>query len=85
MSGGGAAEPAISIDRTLRRYTSRYGESSRAANSPAWSRARPSISVLNKPGSMIETRTPKPATSIRSTSDSASRKNFDAWYHPLSG
>ena len=36
--------------------------------------------VLKKPGSTITTLTPKPATSIRSTSDSASKPNLEAWY-----
>ena len=41
--------------------------------------------VLKKPGSTIDTLTPKPATSIRRTSDSASSANFEAWYQPFSG
>ena len=41
--------------------------------------------VLKKPGSTIETLMPKPATSIRNTSDSASSANLDAWYQAFSG
>ena len=43
------------------------------------------MEVLKKPGSTITTRTPKPDTSTRSTSESASSPNFDAWYQPFSG
>src|SRR5256714_10114979 len=41
--------------------------------------------VLKKPGSTIDTLTPKDATSTRSTSLRASRPNFDAWYHAFNG
>ena len=41
--------------------------------------------VRKNPGSTMTTFTPNPATSIRSTSDRASRANFDAWYQPFSG
>ena len=38
-----------------------------------------------KPGSTIATLIPNPATSMRSTSDMASRPNFEAWYQPFNG
>jgi hypothetical protein len=43
------------------------------------------IPVLKMPGSTSETATPNDATSTRSTSESASSPNFEAWYQPLSG
>ena len=44
-----------------------------------------SIPVRKKPGSTIDTFTPKPATSMRKTSDRPSSPNFEAWYQPFSG
>src|SRR2546421_469605 len=73
------------MDFAERAYAARYGDVRRAVSDSICSRLRPSIPVLKNPGSTIDTFTPKPATSILRTSDSASSPNLDAWYQPSSG
>jgi hypothetical protein len=80
----GSGSRSAAVDRPCARaYAAAYGLSARSSGSRSFAPLQ--MPVPKPPGSTRTTLTPKPPTSWRSASESASSACFDAQYQPVSG